>query len=74
VSNLGSSLGAAIAGTILVAELTSNPQRSYALALIVLAGVGVAGLVAAAMLPPTIAPATATGPHSEGAPATKEAS
>jgi hypothetical protein len=62
VSNLGSSLGAAIAGTILVAQLTSTPQRSYALALIVLAVIGVAGLVAAAKLPATSASPTA--PHS----------
>src|SRR4029078_10194389 len=33
VSNLGSSLGTAIAGTILVAGLTVTPERSYALAL-----------------------------------------
>jgi MFS family permease len=51
VSNLGSSLGAAIAGTILVAGITSTPERSYGLALVVLAVVAVAGLVAAVMLP-----------------------
>jgi MFS family permease len=56
VSNLGSSLGAAIAGTILVAQLTTTPQRSYALALIVLAVIGLAGLVATAKLPVTSAP------------------
>src|SRR5262249_17106450 len=50
VSNLGSSLGAAIAGTILVAQLTSIPQRSYALALIVLAVIALGGLAAGAML------------------------
>jgi MFS family permease len=50
VSNLGSSLGTAIAGTILVAGLTS-PERSYALAMIVLAGIGLIGLVAATRLP-----------------------
>lgn len=60
VSNLGSSLGAAIAGTILVAQLTTTPQRSYALALIVLAVISVAGLVAAAGLPAS--PATPTAP------------
>src|SRR6185436_13686221 len=72
VSNLGSSLGAAIAGTILVAELTLNPQRSYALALIVLAVIGLGGLVAAAMLPATPAastePSTATHPPDVHAP------
>jgi MFS family permease len=68
VSNLGSSLGAAIAGTILVAELTSNPQRSYALALIVLAVIGVGGLIAAAMLPATPTPSTAPVPPDVHAP------
>ena len=53
VSNLGSSLGAAIAGTILVSELTRIPNRSYALALIVLAVIGLGGLVAAAKIPRT---------------------
>jgi MFS family permease len=59
VSNLGSSLGTAIAGTILVAGITATPERSYALALAVLAVVGVGGLVASAMLPRTPAPVTA---------------
>jgi MFS family permease len=54
VSNLGSSIGAALAGTILVAGLTRTPERSYALAMIVVAAVGVIGLVAAAFLPQTI--------------------
>jgi MFS family permease len=53
VSNLGSSLGTAIAGTILVAGITSTPGRSYALAMAVLGVVGVAGLVTAAFLPKT---------------------
>ncbi|MGZ4213997.1 MAG: MFS transporter [Actinomycetota bacterium] len=48
VSNLGSSLGAAVAGTILVAGLGDT---SYAAAMIVLALIGIAGLVAAALLP-----------------------
>ncbi|WP_067686288.1 MFS transporter [Nocardia jejuensis] len=51
VSNLGSSLGAALAGTILVAGLTTAPARSYALASIVLACAGVVGFVAALFLP-----------------------
>jgi MFS family permease len=51
VSNLGSSLGAAIAGTILVAGITVTPERSYGLAVIVLAAFAVAGLVAAMFLP-----------------------
>ncbi|MGH3797770.1 MAG: MFS transporter [Pseudonocardiaceae bacterium] len=50
ISNLGSSLGTAIAGTILVAGLTT-PDRSYALAMIVLALVGIIGLVATMFLP-----------------------
>ncbi|MGZ4638473.1 MAG: MFS transporter [Actinomycetes bacterium] len=48
VSNLGSSLGTAIAGTILVAGLV---DASYALAMLSLAVVGVIGLVAALFLP-----------------------
>ena len=47
VSNLGSSLGAAIAGTILVAGITTTPGRAYGLAMVTLAAVGVIGLVAA---------------------------
>ncbi|WP_067845957.1 MFS transporter [Nocardia lijiangensis] len=48
VSNLGSSLGTAIAGTILAAGLTGH---AYAAAMITLAALGVAGLLAAALLP-----------------------
>jgi nitrate/nitrite transporter NarK len=54
VSNLGSSLGTAIAGTILVAGITATPSRAYALAMIALAVVGLIGLVAAAGLPAKI--------------------
>jgi MFS family permease len=68
VSNLGSSLGAAIAGTVLVAGITSTPERAYGLAITVLAVVGVAGLVASAFLPTTVTPATAPGRSSEKAP------
>ncbi|MGH3910606.1 MAG: MFS transporter, partial [Pseudonocardiaceae bacterium] len=50
VSNLGSALGTAVAGTILVSGLTS-PDRAYALAMIVLAVLGVIGLVATIFLP-----------------------
>jgi MFS family permease len=50
VSNLGSSLGTAVAGTILVAGLTS-PDRSYALAMICLAAIGLVGLAISAFLP-----------------------
>ena len=52
VSNLGSSLGTAIAGTILVAGITSSPGRSYALAVLSVAVVALIGLVAAVFLPP----------------------
>jgi MFS family permease len=57
VSNLGSSLGTAIAGTILVAGITRTPERAYGLAMIVLAAVGLVGLAASALLPRTVAPA-----------------
>lgn len=59
VSNLGSSLGTAVAGTILVAGITATPERAYGLAMAVLAAVAIAGLWAAAKLPRTAAP-TAT--------------
>ena len=60
VSNLGSCLGTAIGGTILVSGLTS---RAYGTAMIVLAAIGLIGLVAAVFLPtsppnPTGAPST----------------
>jgi MFS family permease len=51
VSNLGSSFGTAIAGTVLVAGITVTPERSYGLAMVVLAAVGVGGLIAALRLP-----------------------
>jgi MFS family permease len=69
VSNLGSSLGTAIAGTILVAGITSTPGRSYALAMVVLAVISVAGFVIAAFLPKTPSPAmagTPSAPHPSG--------
>jgi MFS family permease len=53
VSNLGSSLGTAIAGTILVATFT---EHAYAAAMIVLAVVGLIGLAAAWFLPAARAP------------------
>jgi len=59
VSNLGSSLGTAIAGTILVAGL-ADPNRSYAIAMIVLAVIGLIGLGAAIRLP-SAEPAPGTG-------------
>jgi MFS family permease len=59
VSNLGSSLGTAVAGTILVAGITTTPARAYALAMTALAVVGVIGLVAAVRLPTELRSATA---------------
>jgi MFS family permease len=56
VSNLGSSLGTAIAGTVLVAGITSTPERSYGLAIIVLAAAGLIGLAASLFLPRAVAP------------------
>jgi MFS family permease len=50
VSNLGSSLGTAIAGTILVSGLT-DPKRAYGVAMIVLAVIGLIGLGATLLLP-----------------------
>ncbi|HEY6591906.1 MAG TPA: MFS transporter [Actinomycetota bacterium] len=65
VSNLGSCLGTAIAGTILVAGITATPERAYGLAMIVLAAVGLLGLLAAAFLPRTRAPADVPHPGQE---------
>src|SRR6187200_89247 len=50
VSNLGSSFGTAIAGTILVSELASG-NTSYVLAMVVLAVLALIGLAAAIRLP-----------------------
>jgi MFS family permease len=50
VSNLGSSFGTAIAGTILVSDLTSG-NTSYVVAILVLAALALIGLVAASRLP-----------------------
>jgi MFS family permease len=68
VSNLGSCLGTAIAGTVLVAGITSTPERSYGLAMVVLAAFGVLGLVAAAVAPRGAAPAEARQPRPENPP------
>jgi MFS family permease len=51
VSNLGSSLGTAIAGTIVVADASSG-NRSYAVAMIVLGGIGLIGLAVSILIPP----------------------
>ncbi|HEY2596033.1 MAG TPA: MFS transporter, partial [Chloroflexota bacterium] len=50
VSNLGSSLGVAIAGTVIVSDLVAG-NTGYALALVVLLVFAVIGLVAGLMLP-----------------------
>jgi len=57
VSNLGSSLGTAIAGTILVARAD---RHAYAAAMIALACIGLLGLVAAVFLPRHQAPTPQT--------------
>ncbi len=59
VSNLGSAMGTAVAGTVLVAEITATPQRGYGLAMVVLAVAGCAGLLAAIFLPRTPRPTRA---------------
>jgi MFS family permease len=59
VSNLGSSFGTALAGTILVAGL-ADANRSYGIAMVVLAFVALIGLAAAVLLPAT--------PEAPGAP------
>jgi amino acid permease len=68
VSNLGSSFGTAIGGTVLALAVNAG-NRSYALALIVLALIGLIGLAASLFLPSTKkeqpAPAT-TGGHAGG--------
>ena len=50
VSNLGSSIGTAIAGTILVAGL-GDPKRAYGVAMIVLAFIALLGLAATLRMP-----------------------
>jgi len=64
VSNLGSSLGTAIAGTILVAGIADTPGRNYALAMVVVGVVGLVGLVAAVLLPAENAPPATSTPTS----------
>jgi predicted MFS family arabinose efflux permease len=56
ISNLGSSFGTAIAGTILVSNLVSG-HGTYVAAMIVLAAVGLAGLGIAILLPANRLPA-----------------
>jgi len=62
VSNLGSSLGTAIAGTILVAGIATTPERDYGLSLLVLAAIGALGLIAAVLIPAAITPSRSPDP------------
>lgn len=64
ISNLGSSLGTAIAGTILIAGL-ADPKRSYAIAMIVLAFIGLLGLGATVLLPSAARSQEADTPSSQ---------
>jgi len=65
VSNLGSTLGTAIAGTVLVAGITEG-NHSYALAMVVLGVAGLVGLGAALFLPAELSPATASPAQDSG--------
>jgi hypothetical protein len=60
VSNLGSSFGTAIAGTILVSDLASG-NTSYVLAMVALAVLAIIGLAAAIRLPASRGPDRTTG-------------
>jgi MFS family permease len=57
ISNLGSSMGTAIAGTILVSAVATG-RASYVWAMVAVAIVGVIGLLAAFLLPAKTAPAS----------------
>jgi MFS family permease len=70
VSNLGSSFGTALAGTILVAGL-ADANRSYGIAMVVLAFVALIGLAAAILLP--AAPVAPEAPEPAGPAATAAA-
>ncbi|MEW2045799.1 MFS transporter [Streptomyces sp. NPDC005476] len=62
VSNLGSSFGTAIAGTILVAGLTTH---AYGAAMITLAVLGLVGLAAAVLLPRSLTSSASGSPSHE---------
>jgi MFS family permease len=66
ISNLGSSFGTAVAGTILVSDLGPG-NTSYVAAMIVLAVLAAVGLVAAIRLPAQAAPTAAAAPLEVGA-------
>jgi MFS family permease len=74
ISNLGSSLGTAIAGTILVSELASG-NKSYVLAMSSLAVFALIGLGAAMLLPanPVQRPAAPVEPEAQGGKGRKRA-
>jgi MFS family permease len=58
VSNLGSSLGTALVGSVLVSTaFESTPNAEYRAALIVMAVIGAIGLVAALLIPREVMPA-----------------
>jgi len=59
VSNLGSSFGTAIAGTILVSDLASG-NTTYVIAMVVLGAFALVGLVASLMLPDSTEQGTAS--------------
>jgi MFS family permease len=61
ISNLGSSLGTAIAGTILVADL-GNGHQAYGIAIIVLAFIGLIGFTATIFIPRAEIPAGVDAP------------
>jgi MFS family permease len=66
ISNLGSSFGTAIAGTILVSDLASG-NTSYVLAMVVLGVLALIGLAAAVLLPAGAATAPGTQTPRPGA-------
>jgi MFS family permease len=68
VSNLGSTFGTAIAGTVLVADIADG-NHSYALAMVVLGVAGLIGLVAAVLLPSERSPVTAPAEEKGSTPA-----
>lgn len=70
ISNLGSSFGTAIAGTLLVANLA---RGGYGAAMAVLAVIGIGGLLTAMRLPRSPAPARRVSPAPSGAAAAPRA-
>jgi MFS family permease len=59
VSNLGSSLGTALVGSVLVSQVFETENASYAGALVVMIGFGLLGLLAALRIPVNAAEAPA---------------